>query len=173
MTDLEFLFARKQDWPALIELAAAEPEFGYDAKQFLYLLSLYGNSTRIARAESLPVAGLWMMNPVVQPGTGWLEFVVVASALKGRGLGRAMLDDFEQRCTEWGYARIGLAVDQENDIARRLYHAEGWELAADNGARIGMTKTVTPGSTSSLPPKARGRFAASVSRWTYRIRHGA
>jgi GNAT superfamily N-acetyltransferase len=58
--------------------------------------------------------------------TAWLEELYVVPALRGRGLGRAMLLEAEARARAAGCAAVDLEVDAEHTRAARLYQREGF-----------------------------------------------
>ncbi|GAB4069786.1 GNAT family N-acetyltransferase [Angustibacter speluncae] len=58
----------------------------------------------------------------------------VAPVARGRGVGRALLDDLEARARAAGAAAMTLEVADANDAAVRLYAAAGFEPTGHSGA---------------------------------------
>lgn len=59
---------------------------------------------------------------------GWVNYLAVHPAQRGRGLGRALMEAAEQRLAALGCAKINLQVRHENEAARGFYEAIGYRL---------------------------------------------
>jgi ribosomal protein S18 acetylase RimI-like enzyme len=59
---------------------------------------------------------------------GWVNYLAVHPAWQGRGLGRALMDEAEERLAALGCAKINLQVRDENEAARGFYEAIGYRL---------------------------------------------
>jgi ribosomal protein S18 acetylase RimI-like enzyme len=59
---------------------------------------------------------------------GWVNYLAVHPAWQGRGLGRALMDEAEERLAGLGCAKINLQVRDENEAARGFYEAIGYRL---------------------------------------------
>jgi ribosomal protein S18 acetylase RimI-like enzyme len=59
---------------------------------------------------------------------GWINYLAVEPASRGRGLGRALMDAAEERLAALGCAKINLQVRDENEAARGFYEAIGYRL---------------------------------------------
>ncbi len=59
---------------------------------------------------------------------GWVNYLAVDPARRGRGLGRALMDAAEERLAALGCAKINLQVRDENSAARGFYEAIGYRL---------------------------------------------
>ena len=57
---------------------------------------------------------------------GILEDIYVVEAVRGRGIGGALLDAAERYARELGFARLTLSTAHKNRIAQRLYVAHGY-----------------------------------------------
>lgn len=62
-------------------------------------------------------------------GVGYLRDLIVDGALRGRGLGRQMMEAFEAHCLERGAHRLALRTEADG-AARRFYEREGWVVEA-------------------------------------------
>ena len=60
--------------------------------------------------------------------SGLIEDVVVDRAWRGRGIGRALLDEAEAWARGQGAARVQLLADQRNAPALDFYKGRGWML---------------------------------------------
>ncbi len=65
-----------------------------------------------------------------------IEDFVVEPALRGRGIGGALLTAADDRCRERGVSRLGLAVGQENPSARAIYEHRGFVLVPGSEHRV-------------------------------------
>lgn len=73
-----------------------------------------------------------------------VQTLAVSPAAQGRGLGRALLDALLAEARRRGVGEVVLEVRAENDAARRLYAAAGFE-------RIGLRRGYyRPGGTDAL-----------------------
>ena len=80
------------------------------------------------------------------PASSWyIDALAVASAARGGGVGRALLEDAERRAHEAGCTSLALETQLENDGAQRLYEAAGFiehsrrAAAPELARRIGAT----------------------------------
>ena len=62
--------------------------------------------------------GSWTITPIC-----YLEDLFVDPGARGRGIGRALIEDLVQRGREQGWSHIYWHTRQSNDAARRLYDA--------------------------------------------------
>jgi ribosomal protein S18 acetylase RimI-like enzyme len=69
--------------------------------------------------------------------TVWLYMVEIAPELRGRGLGRLAMQEFEARARELGAEKVALNVFGGNDVARGLYRSLGYaQQAVQMGKRL-------------------------------------
>jgi GNAT superfamily N-acetyltransferase len=73
--------------------------------------------------DGTPAGHLWFAE---RGRTVWLYMVEVTSNLRGRGLGRLAMQEFEGRARELGAEKVALNVFGGNDVARGLYRSLGW-----------------------------------------------
>lgn len=57
----------------------------------------------------------------------YLDSVAVSPDCRGKGIGKLLLDAFEQEAIHRGHDRIALLVDEENPRARKLYESRGYQ----------------------------------------------
>jgi len=73
---------------------------------------------------------LWFGPSTDDASTAWIYDITVDADRRGQGWGRAMMRAFEREARARGYARAGLNVYADNDIARRLYESLGYAETA-------------------------------------------
>ncbi|MFD2369794.1 GNAT family N-acetyltransferase [Brevibacillus sp. GCM10020057] len=56
----------------------------------------------------------------------YLDTLVVSREYRGKGIGKALLEAFEQECRRRGFGKAALLVDEENGRARKLYESIGY-----------------------------------------------
>jgi GNAT superfamily N-acetyltransferase len=81
-----------------------------------------------ARSEGEPVGTLWLGFERVTP---FVYDVVVDPALRGRGLGRAIMQQAALWCAARGANQLGLNVFAHNPTARALYDSLGYAVTLD------------------------------------------
>ena len=88
-----------------------------------------GACVRVA-ARGDEVVGMVTAQLVVSTAEGgasaWVEDLVVAEAVRGRGIGRRLLEAIEAWATARGAARLQLLADRENAPALAFYARLGW-----------------------------------------------
>lgn len=96
-----------------------------------------GHHLLIAEHEGQRIGQLWLfMDADDQPA--FVHYVEVDPAMRGRGLGRAVMAAGEQYATEHGAMSIGLHVFGHNRVARRLYDQLGYQVSSSH-----MIKSLT------------------------------
>lgn len=65
----------------------------------------------------------WLIGP-------YLQFIAVLPAYQSQGVGRTLLDWFENRARASGQRNVWLCVTGFNDRAAAIYRASGWQQAA-------------------------------------------
>lgn len=136
---VRFRGAGPRDVPRLValigELFAIETAFTVDpARQEKGLRALLASPTaRILAAEAGgEVVGMCTVQLTVSTAeggpSGLIEDVVVDRAWRGKGIGRALLDEAEAWARAQGASRVQLLADQRNAPALDFYTARGWAL---------------------------------------------
>jgi ribosomal protein S18 acetylase RimI-like enzyme len=72
------------------------------------------------------VGVLWFGPSTDDPSTAWVYDVTVDEDQRGRGWGRTIMHAFEGEARARGFARAGLNVYADNQVARRLYESMGY-----------------------------------------------
>jgi len=96
-----------------------------------------GHHLLIAEQEGQRIGMLWLF---IHAGDrpAFVYYVEVDPAIRGQGLGRAVMTAGEQYVTEHGATSIGLHVFGHNLVARRLYDHMGYQVSSTN-----MIKSLT------------------------------
>jgi len=137
--DVRFRAAEGRDVPRLValigELFAIETAFTVDpARQERGLRALLAAPyARVLVAEGKgQIVGLCSVQLAVSTAegalSGLIEDVVVDRAWRGKGIGRALLDEAEAWARGQGAARVQLLADQRNAPALEFYKGRGWTL---------------------------------------------
>lgn len=94
-------------------------------------------TTLVAEADGAPLAGYALAGPSRDddaPGIGEVEAIYLDPALRGRGIGRALLEAAAESLAAAGYGEAILWVLSGNVDARRFYERLGF--AEDGAARV-------------------------------------
>ena len=127
--------------------ALAEPAIG----RYLDGWGRAGDAGVVAvAAGGRPLGAAWYrLFPADAPAYGFVAADVpelgigVAAEVRGRGVGRALLEELLATARRAGYAQVSLSVDRRNP-ARRLYERVGFRDAGRSAPDdTGMTMTVT------------------------------
>lgn len=110
---------------------AQECAAGEYAKLLPQGLQSRGHHLLIAEQESQRVGMLWLL---IHAGNrpAFVYYVEVDLAIRGRGIGRAVMTAGERYVTEHGATSIGLHVFGHNLVARRLYDQMGYQVSSSN-----------------------------------------
>jgi GNAT superfamily N-acetyltransferase len=68
----------------------------------------------------------------------WVEDLVVASAMRGKGVGSALLEHAVAWARREGLTRLTLLTDRRNEQAQRLYARNGFVLSQMIPLRLGL-----------------------------------
>lgn len=116
-------------------LFSVEADFAFDAAKQLRGLNMLmerGGDAQVLVAEHRGrVVGMCTVQVLVstaEGGTvGLVEDVVVQPGLRGRGVGRRLLETLGDWCNRRGLTRLQLLADRDNDQALDFYRRLGWE----------------------------------------------
>jgi GNAT superfamily N-acetyltransferase len=136
---VRFRGAELRDVPRLValigELFAIETEFTADpARQEKGVRALLASpSAHVLAAEAdNEIVGMCTVQLTVSTAeggpSGLIEDVVVDRAWRGKGVGRALLDEAEAWVRAQGASRVQLLADQRNGPALDFYAGRGWTL---------------------------------------------
>ena len=144
-----FTDANLEDIPALVDLLAAlfsiEADFKPDAEKQIQGLSLLINTPatgviKIARDENQLAIGMVSAQLVISTAQGapsaWVEDMIITEKYRGRGLGRALLNEALAWAKQKGASRAQLLVDIENEPALGYYQHLGWETTQLQARKI-------------------------------------
>jgi diamine N-acetyltransferase len=109
-----------------------------DASEAMIDAALFGETPRvfcdIAEWEREPVGfALWFLNFSSFRGRNgiYLEDIFVRPAMRGRGIGKALLRHLARRCVRQGWTRLEWSVLDWNEPSIRFYEAQGAMLMSD------------------------------------------
>jgi ribosomal protein S18 acetylase RimI-like enzyme len=111
------------------------PETGLPADQVVKIAELGGRH-----------AGYLWVGRSLTPGIAWVNDVEVDAELRGRGLGRQLMQEAERLAADLGYRRIGLNVMGGNTVAIRLYNSLGYAVMHQQ-----MSKPVSTTEPADVP----------------------
>jgi GNAT superfamily N-acetyltransferase len=138
MSEILFREALEDDLPAILRLYASawindEEEFTLEeARQQLQVFRRYPSYRVFVATIDGAVVGtyeLLIMDNLAKRGrkSGVVEDVAVGPDLRGRGIGRAMMDHARQLCLEAGCYKFVLSSNLKREEAHRFYDALGFE----------------------------------------------
>jgi GNAT superfamily N-acetyltransferase len=143
--------ARTEDIPALQSLLAAlfsiEVDFRPDGERQRRGLSLLLEDAEravvlAARDASGAVVAMASAQLVVSTAEGarsaWIEDVVVADGLRGKGIGAALIAALLDWARDRGATRAQLLADRTNAPAREFYRRLGWQPTQLGAWRISL-----------------------------------
>jgi GNAT superfamily N-acetyltransferase len=103
----------------------------------------------IEDGEGTAVGTLWF---AVTAEHAWLYEIEVDETRRGEGLGRAAMEELEQRVRALGHAKIELNVFGGNTVARTLYRSLGYaETFVTMAKRLNVTDSPAAGPASTTP----------------------
>ena len=86
----------------------------------------------VVAEEAGRVVGMATLQVVISTAeggpAGLIEDVVVSESQRGRGIGRALMDDLIAWAGERGLTRLQLLADRDNQSALDFYRKQGWTL---------------------------------------------
>ena len=88
-------------------------------------------------------AGCILINEASAPGAAEVVYMGVVPSHRKKGLARAMLRRAQRVAFENGLSALTLAVDVQNEPARRLYEAEGFQRTAAKLAFVMLGKPLS------------------------------
>lgn len=107
------------------------------------------------------VSLLWTTSTALGDPVAWLEDLMVDPEMRGRGLGKGLLNAAIALCRERGIQRITLLTDADNIPAQTLYRSCGFQpstmmpmrlmVGAHHDSALAMSSVFTPSSASPTP----------------------
>lgn len=116
--------SRERAVPILIESFSGV--YRWHAKRTLRRVSLVR-----AALEGEQLEGVSMLEELA-PGVGYVYYIAVPPALRGRGLGGFLLDDALVHFRDRGLGIVYAAVEDENKSSRALFASRGFRLVRAN-----------------------------------------
>ena len=130
--------ARPEDVDALVallgDLFSIEADFHPDPERqrrgLALLLDDRARAIVLVAERDRRVVGMVTAQLVISTAEGapsaWVEDMIVDAAERGRGAGRALLEELERRAAALGATRLQLLADRENGPALGFYARLGW-----------------------------------------------
>jgi ribosomal protein S18 acetylase RimI-like enzyme len=158
---------RIADWRPLAALVRrCFPDIRRDELCFHLVNSRPG--IRLLRRQQRIVA-FAINNPFHSHEFAWLELFGVAPELRGHGLGRRMLQDYEHFVAGLGYRRIEFAVDPDNAGALALYQAAGYTRLDRAGSRPSFGRTLAAPAAGRPSIRRPGLLQRASHRLLFRL----
>ncbi len=88
----------------------------FDPSSAIFMRVAESDGDMVGFALCLTHEGTWIRSPDC-----YLEDLFVDAAARGKGIGRALLDDLVTLCEQRGWARLYWHTDDSNATARKLY----------------------------------------------------
>jgi ribosomal-protein-alanine N-acetyltransferase len=117
--------ARRDDLDAVCACAGEEP-FSSHWSRAQYEEELGSGRGLFAVLEDGGIRGYFVLRKV--PPEAQLVDIAVRPQDRGRGLGRALLEEAAVAARSWGCAKLTLEVSAANEPALRLYRKAGFEI---------------------------------------------
>lgn len=122
----------------------------------------------VAEIAGQVVGAAWLRHGLV-PGLCWLDFIAVHPAMRQRGIGTRLLFACEERATERGESRMGLAVRRENEVALRLYERIGFRVVTENDLEFRLQREIKSIPLPPRPRRERGKIRRGIDLILYRV----
>jgi ribosomal protein S18 acetylase RimI-like enzyme len=131
--------AEKKDIPEMLsllrELFTIEEDFVFDAEKAQKGLELILEDSKKSQimiaeenGETVGMASIQLLVSTAEGGySGLIEDVVVKKDLRGKGIGRQLLEGIEKWARENKLKRIQLLADKNNDPALEFYKKNSWD----------------------------------------------
>jgi len=151
---LEVRHVEDSDWPELLQLERAEyGSHAFSVHTVRMLPVLFRSTCWVAYSDDL--IGYCLAARVDQrPRCAWILAVVVTSSARGRGVGRALVNECLGSLRSAGATEVRLTVEPDNSAAIGLYETVGFtvkdtlrEFYGAGEDRLLMTLAIEPEST--------------------------
>jgi ribosomal protein S18 acetylase RimI-like enzyme len=97
------------------------------------LINREGTTLFVAQVEGRTVGMLTLVTFVIPTGTrAWIEDVVVDTSVRGRGLGKQLVEKALEEAKSAGATTVDLTSRPAREAANALYHSLGFELRETN-----------------------------------------
>jgi GNAT superfamily N-acetyltransferase len=94
-------------------------------------------------------------------GEGMVRWFVFDPSLRGRGLGRRLVDELMLKADDVGYSRLALETFSELEVAARIYRSHGFEVVwSETGPRWGRDEITYQRYEVELAPRPEGANAS-------------
>jgi ribosomal protein S18 acetylase RimI-like enzyme len=98
----------------------------------------------VAEAEGHGIVGMLTLSafPRVTGWTPWVEGVVVDEAMRGQGIGRALMEKVVEIARAEGFSSVNLSSRPHREAANALYESLDFTVVPTNYRRLRLSKSV-------------------------------
>jgi ribosomal protein S18 acetylase RimI-like enzyme len=152
------------DWKSLTDLIS---EIFPDvlSNSISYMLITWKKNIRLAKIDNRIVGFLIYSNK--ESDIAWLELIGVRKDVRKRGIGKHLLEAFEEDAAKRGYSRIELAVEKNSSAAIRLYESFGYSLLPREGKKFTYFKEIYPRSINNYLIHSDRTIFSQLSKKAY------
>ncbi|MEM2007420.1 MAG: ribosomal protein S18-alanine N-acetyltransferase [Sulfolobales archaeon] len=110
---------KREDLARVCEIELESFSYPYPCQLFLVFYNLFPQLFLVVECDSRVVG--YSVGTIERNERGHLVSIAVSSAHRGKGLGKALIKEFEARVKSLGISRVVLEVSVKNKIAISLY----------------------------------------------------
>lgn len=137
--NLIFRSAAEADYPKIIALHKSE-EWGLDTPRALKNFQEQGNKIIVAEQDGEIIGKMDLMQKKRQNiHFLYVERLILNQNQRSKGIGKKFLEHAEQEAKKGNLKFLDVAVRDENEVAKRLYHRAGFNII---GRKVYMRKEI-------------------------------
>ncbi len=134
-----FREAKETDYPAIITLHKSE-DWGLDTPRTLRNFQEQGNLIVVAEHNNTIIGKMDLMQKKRERKEFlYVERLIISEEYRNKGVGKKFLAFAETECKKRNLQFLDVAVRDENDIAKKLYHGHGFDVI---GKKVYMRKEI-------------------------------
>lgn len=118
---------RQEDLTKVCEIELKSFPYPYPCQLFLVYHYLFPRLFLVAECDNEVVG--YSVGTIEEGGRGHLISIAVEEVFRGRGLGKALVKEFESRIKALGVSRVFLEVSVNNEAALSLYKKLNYKVA--------------------------------------------
>jgi ribosomal protein S18 acetylase RimI-like enzyme len=125
---ITFREATEADYQAIIALHKSQ-DWGLDTPRTLRNFQDQGNMIVVAEVEKKVIGKMDLMQKKREEKEFlYVERLIIKEEYRNKGIGKKFLEYAAQECKKRNLKYLDVAVRDENEIAKRLYHSSGFEI---------------------------------------------